>query len=873
VIAQGSYPASAADGGIIVRNAGVINAVGTPESVVSFVSDAQTYHDDYEFAIKIEGSASSMCKINYCHILCAEKGIWIRNSRLDNPLMDNDIEWCYDGIYQEGPELTDVLNNEIIDCYDEGIEIYMADANGNATSETRIAMEHNTIVGSFYYGEGQNYGITVHGVADSNEVGTVFMADNLIAGSYYYAIVQADGWMLGADRYNHGYYANYAIENPGNPFNDIAPQILTQDPFVNGYTQYPFFLKQDCALIDAGSKYIDETTLIGKATTVDGVPDSNITDIGFHYINWQFSNAGGTILSADLNNDYKVDFGDIMILADYWLYDYQENYEIWSWDWDDSGVVDYNDLAVIKDNWLTYFDFYGYANFAQHWLREVDEKLFNDRPDLNNDGFVNLADFAILANQWTNEVNSPHPPIAVTISGDPCNLSGDIEIGVGGYGTTTEHVFVLMDGKYIGELEYFDSNTPLLLETDNYRNGGHSIKVVAIDANGLVTVSATLEVDFSNAFYSIIAPEYFYPTADYNVWGFHNSSSSFEAKLTNHSNQIIWSNTYSGQCVNIVIPGAAFGNAQLCELSIIETDSSMMVTASASGATGSSGVTSKDVSRKFNMVDCPAGVRMVIILPNKDVFKRRKPAILECANACDNRNVPWVSLYYRDVTEDNLRFLYNKSSVKYIYWCGHANSHVGRNERLGIPGVQRTHTMCWRYEPSWWHFNWQEIGVFSWTRQTRDFPPLPDNWDNKGFDLWTLPMHDQWNKKIIFVDGCLSAERSDMAEAYGVFSLQGYGSLDQIYIGWREEVLVSTGIIENIVGNTTEGVRMFWERMGYGDSVEEALEHTSTHGGIGMRTAMWGINGMPDFGDVDGDDNIFVWGLGFTNLNQIELEL
>ncbi|GAI80674.1 unnamed protein product [marine sediment metagenome] len=89
-----------------------------------------------------------------------------------------------------------------------------------------------------------------------------------------------------------------------------------------------------------------------------------------------------------------------------------------------------------------------------------------------------------------------------------------------------------------------------------------------------------------------------------------------------------------------------------------------------------------------------------------------------------------------------------------------------------------------------------------------------------------------------------------MAAAYGVFSSQGQGSKDQIYIGWREEVLVATGIMEQIVGNTTEGVRMFWERMGLGDDVYDALYYTSVHGGIGMRRAMWGENAMVEIGDV-----------------------
>ena len=224
----------------------------------------------------------------------------------------------------------------------------------------------------------------------------------------------------------------------------------------------------------------------------------------------------------------------------------------------------------------------------------------------------------------------------------------------------------------------------------------------------------------------------------------------------------------------------------------------------------------------------------------------------------------WVSLYHHDVNEDNLEFLYNKSSVKYIYWAGHANNNV--------KGVPRTHTECWRYEKSgWWDIihNWHKIGVFSWTNSE---DPLPDGWDDRGFSLWSLCMHDSWNKKIVFVDGCLSAtEPPDMAYAYGVFSLQGQGSLDQIYIGWRIKVLTTTpGSIYDPVLFSTDGVKLFWERMGYGDDIYSALDYIRIHGGIGVRRTLWGDNGLLDIGDVDGDDNIFLWGNGL--INQIKLE-
>lgn len=111
----------------------------------------------------------------------------------------------------------------------------------------------------------------------------------------------------------------------------------------------------------------------------------------------------------------------------------------------------------------------------------------------------------------------------------------------------------------------------------------------------------------------------------------------------------------------------------------------------------------------------------------------------------------------------------------------------------------------------------------------------------------------------------LASPFNDMAYAYGMASLWNAGHHDQIYIGWRIKVLVSTGIMEQIVGNTTEGVRMFWERMGSGDDIFAALYYTSIHGGWGMQRAMWGENGMVDIGNPDEDDNIFCWGEGLNN--------
>jgi len=91
----------------------------------------------------------------------------------------------------------------------------------------------------------------------------------------------------------------------------------------------------------------------------------------------------------DLYQDGIVDFRDFAFFAGYWMCNtYWENrqndncfeMELLAGDIDDTGEVNYGDIATFADNWLVE----GNCN----------------RADLNEDGFVNFQDFAILADQW-----------------------------------------------------------------------------------------------------------------------------------------------------------------------------------------------------------------------------------------------------------------------------------------------------------------------------------------------------------------------------------------------------------------------------------------------------------------------------------------
>lgn len=63
---------------------------------------------------------------------------------------------------------------------------------------------------------------------------------------------------------------------------------------------------------------------------------------------------------------------------------------------------------------------------------------------------------------------------------------------------------------------------------------------------------------------------------------------------------------------------------------------------------------------------------------------------------------------------------------------------------------------------------------------------------------------------------------------------------------------------------STDGVKLFWKRMGLGDDVYNALSYTASSGGGGIQTTLWGPNGLMDFHEPyeDSDDNIWIYGEG-----------
>lgn len=316
--------------GMFINNGGTLISCGTPDNPIVYTSDSEyPWYGDYYCPIYIEETASASTKVTYSCIAFAYAGIIVRNKQLDTNIENNYFAYNDYSIVEWGTEHTAICNNLIFDSYDSAIYADLKSVDGQADANSHILIQNNTC------DCGWCNGITVCGVPDSNNAGSVVLVNNLVSEYYYgYGLNLIDGYMY-ASVLNTGYYDN--TYNKNWEFEEENPVIEAEWPYRDGTGWMPIcYLDQNCGFINAGYEYIEETHLIGMTTDVNGTPDSNKTDIGFHYPNWDFSNVG--FLSADLDGNLTVDFKDFALLANGWQTTYQMT-----------------DLAVMADEWLDRF--------------------------------------------------------------------------------------------------------------------------------------------------------------------------------------------------------------------------------------------------------------------------------------------------------------------------------------------------------------------------------------------------------------------------------------------------------------------------------------------------------------------------------------
>ena len=290
VIEPGTVVQYSSAGALFVNNSGTLVARGTPDNLITFTSDSATPgHGDYYCAIYIDETASVSTKITYSVIEFAYVGIATNNIRLDNPIQNNYIHYCAFGIGEFGTEHTDIANNQIFGSYYSGINIYMASDSGAVDRDSKILIKNNTC--DFY----QNIGITIYGSAFEEDAGVVEIINNIVSDSQKYGLNLVDEYYVVDFIRNMGYYNNKHNKNV--EFKETEPVIATEFPYIMGESPLKLcFLDQNCPFIDAGLGNITQNPeLLCSTTSLQEDVDSDTTDIGFHYPNFNTSNAGKVI--------------------------------------------------------------------------------------------------------------------------------------------------------------------------------------------------------------------------------------------------------------------------------------------------------------------------------------------------------------------------------------------------------------------------------------------------------------------------------------------------------------------------------------------------------------------------------------------------
>ena len=561
---------------------------------------------------------------------------------------------------------------------------------------------------------------------------------------------------------------------------------------------------------------------MGKTTDINGFPDSNKTDLGFHYPNWYFSNAGASNLTADFDNSYAVDFNDLMLFADYWLYDYNDNYNCWSWDFDDSGSIDLADLGMFTNYWLTSFDFVDFADFARYWRREVDYKFQDTRFDLNGDGFVNFEDFAMFADQWRQMTESSDPNIQIQINGNPDN--GYVDVDASGYSPDTQRIFLLANGKYIGEIFDFREGYTLTMDISGFSNGEQQLKAISVDSNSHVTCSNIKPVTFSNPLTYCALPEYYVQNQPLYFAGMYNGTGNVSVNVYANGGNLVWSQTYSGDNIFGSIPAEITNQYDFDYVSFMEVSTG----SSASGLHASGGAGGgASVIMTTDPVEPPMpGIQALIIIPDPPGFDRNDiRQITAVQTAFKNNGIQYKKLRGRSANYETVASYAATKLIKYIYIDTHGNYRVSGALRTvialsdGFVVSMKQSDFAPGQAPSWC----TNLGSF-WEPRIKSFFSMGFTYvEFAYFDacfsgrLEILP-NGQLVEGQPSQQGLFDYPHSDMSLALGM----GETSRSRFYQGWWGPVPIGPPP-PSPEDEYQTWTRLEWQKLGEGEDLYQAL--------------------------------------------------
>jgi hypothetical protein len=436
--------------GLYVEN-GFLSIRGTCENRVKFLPEMP--YMGYWKGIYLYGNNEFSCpsEILYAHIQGALVGIYLENISLSKSIQHNIIEYCYWGIFSFGTKQTKISNNAFYFCGDyikteygyeplgAGIEAYHSSVLNQEDPNSVIEIEFNTFLDNLI-------GVWIHGSSKESLAGITVLNHNVYCSSLLYNVALTDGYMHILSDYN-GYYNKDNSKNKNWDFPETNDVVENRQPLENQGGLEKFCLRENSSFVGKGKMPIYETEYVGSSCTMNQQWDIGKIDLGFHQYHWNIENYESNVDSNSL----------------------------WA-DFNNSGIVDFNDLALFTENWLK---------------NEPNENISlysdpNKTPDYNRDGTVDCYDFSEFSKSWMKTENTTS---SITFL-ENLAYDGSLEIKITSKLNAYQY-FLLIDGIFIKQFSAFDLKTIHSFYIPWITTGYHKIQIIGLSEKGLIRSKIT----------------------------------------------------------------------------------------------------------------------------------------------------------------------------------------------------------------------------------------------------------------------------------------------------------------------------------------------------------------------------------------------
>jgi hypothetical protein len=465
---------------------------------------------------------------------------------------------------------------------------------------------------------------------------------------------------------------------------------------------------------------------------------------------------------ADLNQDGIVNFKDFAILADYWQQSTSGPEDL-----DDSGFVDYNDVSILAGQWL--------------WLTGPNIQL----------GIV-------------GDGNGSTP---LTTS------NGFVEFWATGYTSDTQRIFLLVDGKYVGEISGFRNGWPLGIDISEYGGGEKQIKAVSIDNEGQVNCSNITSAEFNCPLNYFMLPSEYEPNKPLYFSAFNTNDGNVSVNVYADCGNLVWSQDYNGVSLSGYIPSEITGQHEIDY--IIFNKSSL-------------GSLLKPVPPAPSPLE--RDIQALIILPDYFLHYVRAEEIIAVRRAFLYRGIKCQILGPPSATFNKIYWYARYNPIKYIYILAHGNYQLGGVLRTNLDlhnGVAVSIKLSDFDNPNDAPYWCKSLGFWE-TRTTSFYSMEFTSLKFAYFDCcWSGHLRINSNDELIEGQpgqiGLFDLPHSDMSWALNMYSWD-----TQIYQGWYQTIPIWEPFFKPETGYL-RWTRDEWERLGEGDSLYDALTYVILH--------------------------------------------